>query len=75
MIDLYEKKSTSGISTPRPDLDRTVKRLKALKQYRTTPTGKKVVADLLSDLRRRTNEMTNRKDAHHVGRGRKPKGS
>ena len=74
VIDLYEKKSTSGISTPKPDINRTVGRLKSLRLYRTTPAGKEEIADLLSDLERRTNEMT-RKEAQHVGRGRKPKGS
>ena len=39
VIDVFAKKSTSGISTPKIDLDRIHHRLKSLEEYRKTAAG------------------------------------
>lgn len=43
VLDVFEKRSTHGISTPKPDIDRIAQRLGRLKQFRDTPEGKQII--------------------------------
>jgi phage-related protein len=50
VLDVFAKKSTQGIKTPKADIDRIVERLKSLRRYRLAPDGKRVVDALLAEL-------------------------
>jgi phage-related protein len=53
VLDVFEKRSTSGIGTPKKDLDRIANRLKRLKEHRTTGSGFKasMMAETEANLR------------------------
>lgn len=57
MLDAFQKKSKEGKATPKEDIDRIVKRINAVRQWRNTPEGKAVVAEELADLKRRQAEL------------------
>lgn len=50
VIDVFNKKSTSGISTPQKDIDRIVARYKRLKAFRETPEGKLIIQEMNNEL-------------------------
>jgi phage-related protein len=67
VIDVYDKKAKSGISTPKPDIDRAVGRLKNLRDYRTnSEEGKKLVEALLKDLRAREDAARKQMEKHYA---------
>ncbi len=68
VFDVYAKKSKSGASTPKRDIDRTVGRLKSLRAYRSTIAGRKMVSDLVSDLRRRDAEQKKKQERFNATR-------
>lgn len=49
VIDVFVKKSSFGISTPQKDIDRIVKRLKRLKEFRASPEGQKVIEEMKAE--------------------------
>ncbi len=51
VIDVFMKQSTSGISTPKKDIDRIAGRLKRLKEYRKTPDGELKIAGMKAEYR------------------------
>ena len=68
VVDVYDKKSTKGISTPKPIIDRAVQRLSDIRHYRTKdPEGVKEVALLLADLQARKSAAHNRMEVHNAG--------
>ena len=46
VLDVFEKRASSGVGTPKKDIDRIADRLKRLKSYRTTPEGLKMIAGM-----------------------------
>ena len=75
VIDVYEKKSTKGIKTPQATIERTVARLKALRNYRSnTPEGKALVVALLKDLADREEAARKIAEGHDGGTARPAKG-
>ena len=73
VLDVFAKKSTRGIATPKLDIDRIVKRLKSLRDYRKSPEGKAEVTALLVELGTRLKAAQQDKEKGHATR--KPKGS
>lgn len=46
VLDVFEKRASSGIATPKKDIDRIANRLKRLKEFRCTSEGRKMIADM-----------------------------
>lgn len=46
VVDVFQKKSKRGSETPQQDIDRIIERLKKLREYRATPTGKALIENL-----------------------------
>jgi len=49
VLDVFEKRSTSGIGTPKKDLDRIANRLERLKEHRTTESGLEDIASMMAE--------------------------
>lgn len=49
VIDVFRKQSTSGISTPKKDIDRIASRLSRLKEYRKSPEGLRAIAGMKAE--------------------------
>jgi len=49
VIDVFKKQSTSGISTPKKDIDRIAGRLARLKEFRKTPDGLSMIAGMAAE--------------------------
>ncbi|AVF04736.1 MULTISPECIES: type II toxin-antitoxin system RelE/ParE family toxin [Devosia] len=49
VIDVFVKKSSSGISTPQKDIERIVRRLKRLKEFRASPEGQKIIQEMKAE--------------------------
>ncbi len=75
VLDVFAKKSTQGIKTPKADIDRIVERLKSLRRYRLAPDGKRVVDALLAELAAKADTAKEDERKMHAPRHRKPKGT
>lgn len=75
MLDVFAKKSTQRIKTPKADIDRIVDRLKSLRRYRLAPDGKRVVDALLEELAAKADAAKADERKMHAPRHRKPKGT
>ncbi|MGO4175780.1 type II toxin-antitoxin system RelE/ParE family toxin [Bosea sp. TAF32] len=69
VIDIFEKRASSGISTPKKDIDRIADRLKRLRVFRQTPEGLKVIAGMEAE-----SEASRRRSMPGHGSMRKPQG-
>lgn len=65
VIDVFNKKSTSGIATPKKDLDRIHGRLGRLKEYRKTPEGLAEIAGMNAEYQ----AMSSKQGAEPKGTG------
>lgn len=52
VLDVFEKRSTSGTSTTKKDIDRIASRLAKLKVYRKTPAGEEMIKDMMAETAR-----------------------
>ena len=75
VLDVFAKKSTQGIGTPKADIERIVRRLKGLREYRKSPAGRAEVEALLIDLGRRLKAAEQDKDKSYGRETQKPKGT
>jgi len=75
VLDVFAKKSTQGIKTPKADIDRIVDRLKSLRVYRLSDYGKRVVEALLKELGEKAETTKEDERKMHAPRHRKPKGT
>ena len=75
VLDVFAKKSTQGIKTPKVDIDRLVERLKSLRRYRQDPEGKRIVAALLVELAAKAEAAKEDERKMYAPRHRKPKGT
>jgi phage-related protein len=57
MLGVFEKRASSGISTPKKDIDRIADRLKRLKEFRNTPDGLKMRREMEAETEARRRQM------------------
>ena len=74
VLDVFAKKSTQGIATPKADIERIFGRLKSLRTYRETPEGKAEVNALLIEYGQKI-EAAKRDKEKSYGQHSQPKGS
>jgi nitrogen regulatory protein PII len=65
VVDAFQKKSKSGISTPQQDIDRIVRRIKALRKERETPEAKAFIAALLEQYAIRQRIIDEKRKKQH----------
>jgi hypothetical protein len=75
VLDVFTKKSTQGIKTPKADIDRIVERLKSLRIYRLSAYGKRGVDALMAELAEKAETAKEDERKVHAPRHRKPKGT
>lgn len=75
VLDVFAKKATQGISTPKVDIERIVDRLKSLRTYRETPEGKAEVTALLIEYGQKVEAAKRDKEKSYGQHTRKPKGT
>jgi phage-related protein len=75
VLDVFAKKSTQGIATPKADIERIVGRLKDLREYRDTPKGKVEVNELLIEYGQKIEAAKRDKEKSYGQPTRKPKGT
>jgi len=49
VLDVFEKRASRGIRTPKKDIDRIARRLQRLNEYRATADGLKVIAGMKAE--------------------------
>jgi phage-related protein len=70
VLAAFEKRSSSGIGTPKRDIDRIAERLKRLKEYRGTAKGAEAIASMVAEAA----ELRKQSEKKNGQGARKPKG-
>lgn len=75
VLDVFPKRATQGISTPKVDIERIIDHLKGLRAYRETPEGKAEVTALLIEYGQKLEAAKRDREKSYGQHTRKPKGS
>ena len=66
VLDVFEKRSSSGLGTPKKDINRIARRLTRLQEFRKTAAGQQMIAGMKDETRAY--------EAAEAARARKPRG-